>query len=107
MKILSKNFLDSYKGEILYIHPSILPSLKGLNTHERILKKKINFHGATVHKVTSALDAGKILGQVTIKILKSDKPEDLAKKLNSKEHVLYKKVIRNILFGKKYIIQLY
>ena len=105
MKILSKNFLQSYKGIILNIHPSILPSIKGLNTHQRILEKDIKTHGATVHTVTSELDSGKILGQVTINILKKDTPKNLASKLIIKEHKLYTKVIRNIITGKKTIIQ--
>lgn len=105
MKILSKNFLKSYKGIILNIHPSILPSIKGLNTHQRILEKDIKTHGATVHTVTSELDSGKILGQVTINILKKDTPKNLANKLIIKEHELYTKVIRNIITGKKTIIQ--
>ena len=105
MKILSKNFLQSFKGIILNIHPSILPSIKGLNTHQRILEKDIRTHGATVHTVTSELDSGKILGQVTISILKKDTPKNLASKLIIKEHKLYTKVIRNVITGKKTIIQ--
>ena len=105
MKILSKNFLQNYKGIILNIHPSILPSIKGLNTHQRILEKDIKTHGATVHTVTSELDSGKILGQVTINILEMDTPKKLARKLIIKEHNLYTKVIRNVIAGKKTIIQ--
>ena len=104
MKILSKNFLQNYNGTVLNIHPSILPSIKGLNTHQRILEKDIKTHGATVHTVTSELDSGKILGQVTINILKKDTPKNLASKLIIKEHKLYTKVIRNIIIGKKTII---
>ena len=105
MKILSKNFLQSYKGIILNIHPSILPSIKGLNTHQRILEKDIKTHGATVHTVTSELDSGKILGQVTINISEIDTAKKLARKLIIKEHNLYKKVIRNVITGKRTIIQ--
>ena len=105
MKILSKNFLQNYNGTVLNIHPSILPSIKGLNTHQRILEKDIRTHGATVHTVTPELDSGKILGQVTINILKKDTPNKLARKLIIKEHKLYTKVIRNIIKGKKTIIQ--
>ena len=105
MKILSKNFLQNYNGTVLNIHPSILPSIKGLNTHQRILEKDIRTHGATVHTVTSELDSGKILGQVTINILKKDTPKNLASKLIFKEHKLYTKVIRNVITGKKNIIQ--
>ena len=105
MKILSKNFLQNYNGIVLNIHPSILPSIKGINTHKRILEKDIKTHGATVHEVTSKLDSGKILGQVTINILKDDTPAKLAKKLINKEHKLYKKVVRNVIDGKNIIIQ--
>ena len=105
MQILSKNFLQNYNGTILNIHPSILPSIKGLNTHQRILGKKIKTHGATVHIVNSELDSGKILGQVTINISKEDNPKTLARKLIKKEHKLYTKVIRNVITGKKTIIQ--
>ena len=105
MKILSKNFLQNYSGIVLNIHPSILPSIKGLNTHQRILEKDIKTHGATVHTVTSELDSGKILGQVTINILKNDTPKKLARKLIFKEHKLYTKVIRNVITGKKKIVQ--
>ena len=105
MKILSKNFLQSYKGIILNIHPSILPSIKGLNTHQRILEKDIKTHGATVHTVTSELDSGKILGQVTINISEIDTAKKLARKLIIKEHNLYTKVIRNVITGKRTIIQ--
>ena len=105
MKILSKNFIQNYKGKILNIHPSILPSIKGINTHKRILEKDIKTHGATVHEVTSKLDSGKILGQVTINILKDDTPAKLARKLINKEHKLYKKVVRNVIDGKNIIIQ--
>ena len=105
MKILSKNFLQNYNGTILNIHPSILPSIKGLNTHQRILEKDIKTHGATVHTVTSELDSGKILGQVTINISELDTAKKLARKLIIKEHNLYTKVIRNVIIGKKTIIQ--
>tara|TARA_A100001015_G_scaffold244796_1_gene280440 strand:+ start:199 stop:810 length:612 start_codon:yes stop_codon:yes gene_type:complete len=106
MKVLSQKFLSNFKGDILNIHPSILPSLKGLNTHKRILEKKSVTHGATVHKVIPELDSGKILGQTIIKIKKGDTPEKLAKKLIKKEHYIYIKVIRNLMTGKNKIIQI-
>ena len=106
MKVLSQKFLSNFKGDILNIHPSILPSLKGLNTHKRILEKKSITHGATVHKVIPELDSGKILGQTIIKIKKGDTPEKLAKRLIKKEHYIYIKVIRNLMTGKNKIIQI-
>ena len=60
MRILSPQFLKLFPGKILNIHPSILPSLKGLNTHRRAIEKNLPVHGATVHEVTEKLDSGRI-----------------------------------------------
>ena len=46
MKILSKKFIKNFNGKILNIHPSLLPKYKGLNTHDRVLKKKKNILAA-------------------------------------------------------------
>ena len=51
MKILSKTFIKNFKGKILNIHPSLLPKFKGLNTHERAIKKKEKYSGCTFHFV--------------------------------------------------------
>ena len=51
MKILSKNFIKNFKGKILNIHPSLLPKVKGLNTHKRAIENKEKFSGCTVHFV--------------------------------------------------------
>ena len=61
MKILSKNFIKSFKGQILNIHPSLLPKYKGLNTHEKAIENKDKYSGCTVHFVNSKLDSGKLL----------------------------------------------
>ena len=61
MKILSKNFIKSFKGQILNIHPSLLPKYKGLNTHQRAINNNEKFSGCTVHYVSAKLDSGKII----------------------------------------------
>ena len=96
MKILSNNFILKFKGQILNIHPSLLPKYKGLNTHERAIKNKDNYSGCTVHLVTSKLDSGKIIIQKKVKISKKDTPKTLAKKILAKEHKLYPKAIMKI-----------
>ena len=63
MKILSKSFIKKFKGNIVNIHPSLLPKYKGLNTHERAIQNKEKFSGCTVHYVTAKLDSGKIILQ--------------------------------------------
>ena len=97
MKILSKNFINNFKGKILNIHPSLLPKYKGLNTHERAIKNKDKYSGCTVHFVNSKLDSGKIIYQKKVKISKFDNSKTLAKKILIEEHKLYPEAIRKIL----------
>ena len=96
MKILSENFIKSFKGKILNIHPSLLPKYKGLNTHKRVLANKERYTGCTVHFVSSKLDAGKIIVQKRIKIKKDDTPKKIAKRVLVEEHKLYPKAILKI-----------
>ena len=96
MKILSKSFILKFKGQILNIHPSLLPKYKGLNTHERAIKNGDIYSGCTVHFVSSKLDSGKIVSQKRVKINKKDTPKTLAKKILAQEHKLYPKAILKI-----------
>jgi phosphoribosylglycinamide formyltransferase-1 len=96
MKILSKSFIKNFKGQILNIHPSLLPKYKGLNTHEKAIKNKDKYSGCTVHFVNSRLDSGKIINQKKVKINKFDTPKKLAKKILIQEHKLYPAAIMKI-----------
>ena len=97
MRILSKNFIQSFKGQILNIHPSLLPKYKGLNTHERAIKNKDRYSGCTVHFVSAKLDSGKIIIQKKVKINKKDTPRTLANKVLAEEHKLYPEAILKII----------
>ena len=96
MKILSKEFIKKFDGEIINIHPSLLPKYKGLNTCSRAIKNRDKFAGCTVHYVTEKLDSGKIILQKKIKITSSDNPTSLAKKILKQEHKLYPAAIMKI-----------
>ena len=96
MKILSKEFIKKFDGEIINIHPSLLPKYKGLNTCSRAIKNKDMFAGCTVHYVTGKLDSGKIIIQKKIKIAAKDNPASLAKKVLKQEHKLYPAAIIKI-----------
>jgi len=97
MRILSENFIKSFSKPILNIHPSLLPSFRGLNTHERVLKSGCLIHGATVHLITNKLDQGPILGQTVIKVQDGSTPQKLKERLLPQEHHLYTKVLREFL----------
>jgi len=97
MKVLSGNFIKKFSKPILNIHPSLLPKYKGLNTHERAIKNKDKFAGASIHKVTERLDSGKVILQKKVKILKTDNVKSLEKKVLKIEHEIYPKAIDNFL----------
>ena len=97
MKILSKKIINVYKGRILNIHPSLLPKYKGLNTHERVLKKKEKFTGCTVHVVNSKLDSGKIILQKKVRVLKKDNKNSLSKRVLKVENLIYPKAIKKFI----------
>ena len=96
MKILSKNFIKKTDGKIINIHPSLLPKYKGLNTHNRAIKNNDKFAGCTVHYVTEALDAGRIILQKKIRLSAKDSSTSLAKKVLKQEHKLYPAAIMKI-----------
>ena len=97
LKILSKDFISSFKGKIINIHPSLLPKYKGLNTHERVLKNNEKFTGCSVHFVNEKLDGGKIILQKKIKIFKKDDLKSLKNRVLKEEYKLYPKSIIKIL----------
>ena len=96
MKILSKNFIKKFNGNILNIHPSLLPKYKGLDTHKRVLMNNEKYSGCTVHFVNSGLDSGKIILQKKVKIAKNETEISLAKKILAQEHKLYPKAILKV-----------
>jgi len=97
MKILSGKFIKKLNKTILNIHPSLLPKYKGLNTHDRAIKNKDKYSGATVHVVNNKLDSGKIILQKKVKISKSDNKKSLEKKVLKIEHKIYAKAIIRLL----------
>ena len=96
MKILTSDFIKNFNGNILNVHPSLLPKYKGLNTHEKAIKNKDEYSGCTIHYVNAKLDSGKIINQKKVKINKSDTPKLLAKKILAQEHKLYPEAILKI-----------
>ena len=96
MKILSRNFINSFGYQIINIHPSLLPKFKGLNTHKRVLKSKEKYSGCTVHFVSSALDSGKIILQKRVLINKNETENSLREKVLRQEHKIYPQSIISI-----------
>lgn len=93
MRILTPDFIGHFRGNIVNIHPSLLPRHKGLDTHVRALAAGDKEHGCSVHVVTEDLDAGKVLGQARVPILPGDTADTLAARVLAEEHRLYPRVL--------------
>jgi phosphoribosylglycinamide formyltransferase-1 len=100
MRILTPAFVARYHGRLINIHPSLLPSYGGLNTHQRALADGVKVHGCTVHFVTSDLDHGPIIIQAAVPVLGTDTPETLAARVLREEHRIYPQAIRWLCEGR-------
>jgi phosphoribosylglycinamide formyltransferase-1 len=100
MRVVTAGFVARYAGRMLNIHPSLLPSFTGLNTHERALAAGVKLHGCTVHFVTPELDAGPIVIQAAVPVLANDTPETLSKRVLRQEHIVYPRAIQWFLEGR-------
>jgi phosphoribosylglycinamide formyltransferase-1 len=89
MRLLTPVLVDAWKGRMLNVHPSLLPSFPGLHTHARALEAGVKLHGCTVHLVTQEMDAGPILAQAAVPVLPGDTEDVLAARVLRQEHAIY------------------
>ena len=89
MRLLTPVLVNAWAGRMLNIHPSLLPSFPGLNTHAQALQAGVKLHGCTVHLVTLEVDSGPILAQAAVPVLPGDTEDTLAARVLQQEHALY------------------
>ena len=89
MRILTRWFVERWYGRMINIHPSILPSYKGLHTHARALADGVKLHGCTVHFVVPEMDAGPIILQAAVHVMEDDTADTLAARALAQEHRIY------------------
>ncbi len=100
MRIMTEGFVARWQGRMLNIHPSLLPSFKGLHTHRRALEAGVRLHGATVHFVTPELDGGPIIIQAAVPVLPGDTEEALAARVLAVEHRIYPAALWQVAAGR-------
>ncbi len=100
MRLLSDGFVTGWRGKMINIHPSLLPSFKGMHTHAQALAAGVEQHGCTVHYVTPALDDGPIIAQAAVPVLAGDTEETLAARVLEAEHRLYPEALKLVAQGK-------
>tara|TARA_R110002167_G_scaffold55676_22_gene158032 strand:- start:1112 stop:1768 length:657 start_codon:yes stop_codon:yes gene_type:complete len=94
MRILSHEFVENFQGQMLNIHPSLLPKYKGLHTHQRAIDAGDQEHGASVHFVTADLDDGPVVLQSKVPIFENQDAEELAERVIVQERQMYPLVVK-------------
>jgi phosphoribosylglycinamide formyltransferase-1 len=100
MRLLTEQFIDDWRDRLINIHPALLPSFRGLDTHRRVLKRGAKLHGCTVHFVRHEMDTGPIVAQAALPVLANDTPETLAARVLELEHRLYPLALTLIAEGR-------
>jgi phosphoribosylglycinamide formyltransferase 1 len=110
MLLLSPDFISEYQNKIINIHPSLLPSFKGMHGIKDAFDYGVKVTGVTVHFVDSELDNGPIILQEAVTVSEGETVEDLEKKIHETEHRLYPLAVRHFcrdeirIIGRKVLI---
>jgi phosphoribosylglycinamide formyltransferase 1 len=97
MRLLSPSFVEAFRGRILNIHPSLLPSFPGLDAQRQALEHGVKVSGCTVHFVDETLDGGPIVLQSTVPVMEDDNEITLSARILEQEHKLYPEAVALVL----------
>ena len=100
MRILTPEFIDTYRNRILNIHPSLLPSFPGANAHRDAIKYGVKVSGCTAHLVDEGIDSGPIIMQTSVTLSDGETEESLADKILKYEHQILPKALQLLCSGK-------
>jgi len=100
LRVLTPAFIAAWPDRLVNIHPSLLPSFRGLHTHARALAAGVKLHGCTVHLVRPELDEGPILAQAAVPVLDDDTQATLAARVLAEEHRLLPEAVRWLAEGR-------
>ena len=93
MRIITPVLIDAFPNRVINIHPSLLPSFKGIRGVEQALEAGVKITGCTVHLVVPEVDSGAIIMQAAVPILADDTPESLHARIQVQEHIIFPRAI--------------
>ncbi|MBN36694.1 MAG: phosphoribosylglycinamide formyltransferase [Rhodospirillaceae bacterium] len=104
MRIMTEDFVRSWRDRMVNIHPSLLPSFPGINCHERALEMGVTISGCTVHFARPELDSGPIILQAAVPVLPDDDADTLAARILESEHQIYPMALKLIAAGRVRVV---
>lgn len=99
MRILTGTFVKKWNGKLLNIHPSLLPSFKGVNAQKQALQAAVRISGCSVHFVAEEVDAGAIIAQEAVPVLSNDTEESLSARIREAEHRAFPSALELVSSG--------
>lgn len=99
MRLLTAGFVNKWVGKMINIHPSLLPSFKGMHTHAEALKVGVKIHGCSVHHVVAEMDSGPLILQAAVPVLAGDTAETLGARVLAAEHKIYPLALKQLIEG--------
>ena len=100
MRLLTPRFVAHYRGRLLNIHPSLLPSFPGLHAQRQALEYGVGFSGCTVHFGTEQMDARPIVLQAAVPVERGDTESALGQRILEQEHRIYPRALRLFAEGR-------
>ncbi|WP_035666083.1 phosphoribosylglycinamide formyltransferase [Halalkalibacter akibai] len=97
MRLIGPTLLNAFRGRIVNIHPSLLPSFPGLDAIGQAFQAKVKITGVTIHYVDEGMDTGLIITQEAVRIEVEDTVDTLQKKIQKVEHQLYPSTLQTII----------
>jgi phosphoribosylglycinamide formyltransferase-1 len=101
MRLVTKVLIDAFPNRMINIHPSLLPSFKGVQAVEQALVAKVKITGCTVHLVSLEVDSGEILIQAAVPVLPDDTSETLHARIQVQEHRILPMAISLLIEGNR------
>ncbi len=103
MRLMTAEFVGLWHNRMINIHPSLLPSFKGLDTHARVLADGVRVTGCTVHFVRAEMDSGPIIAQAAVPVHSGDTPDILAARVLAAEHRVYPHALALLGSGRAHV----
>lgn len=100
MRVVPPNFVEAFRWRMINIHPSLLPSFRGLEAQEQAWEYGVKIAGCTVHFVDEGVDTGPVILQAAVPVMEEDTPESLAARVLEQEHRIYPQAIQLFAEGR-------
>jgi phosphoribosylglycinamide formyltransferase-1 len=103
MRLVTQKLIDAFPDKIINIHPSLLPSFKGVQAVEQALEAGVKITGCTVHLLRLEMDSGPILMQAAVPVFPEDTAETLHARIQIQEHRILPLAIASLAEGIAYL----